>query len=117
MAPLKRLRKASDKSTEATTVTEATATKKRSREVEESSNALQDTPRPTWPRGALLLYTGYPSAKCAEASAKLAKGCPLIIYGIPLDQVCRGIGQIGRGVSSCYIRDTPRPNVPRHRPS
>ncbi|KAF3451268.1 hypothetical protein FNV43_RR07363 [Rhamnella rubrinervis] len=41
MAPLKRLRKASDKSTEATTVTKVAATKKRSREVEESSNALQ----------------------------------------------------------------------------
>ncbi|KAF3441117.1 hypothetical protein FNV43_RR15028 [Rhamnella rubrinervis] len=41
MAPLKRLRKASDKSTEATTVTEVATMKKRSREVEESSNALQ----------------------------------------------------------------------------
>ncbi|KAF3443793.1 hypothetical protein FNV43_RR13483 [Rhamnella rubrinervis] len=36
MAPLKRLRKASDKSTEVTTVTEAATTKKRSCEVEES---------------------------------------------------------------------------------
>ncbi|KAF3455400.1 hypothetical protein FNV43_RR00024 [Rhamnella rubrinervis] len=41
MDPLKRLKKASDKSTKATTVTEAAAMNKRSREVEESSNALQ----------------------------------------------------------------------------
>ncbi|KAF3451272.1 hypothetical protein FNV43_RR07367 [Rhamnella rubrinervis] len=41
MGPLKRLRKANDKSTKATTTTIATATKKMSREVEESSNALQ----------------------------------------------------------------------------
>ncbi|KAF3440773.1 hypothetical protein FNV43_RR19059 [Rhamnella rubrinervis] len=137
MAPLKRLRKASDKSTKATTVTDAAATKMRSREVKESSNALQDTPRPnlprhwsswprgilllirdtsrpnvsrhrpSWPRGVLLLYTGYSSAKCVEASVKLAEGCPLVIYGILLGQMCRGIDQVGRGVSFCYIRDTP----------
>ncbi|KAF3437238.1 hypothetical protein FNV43_RR19991 [Rhamnella rubrinervis] len=70
MAPSKRLRKASDKSTEATTVTKAAATKKRSREVEESSNALQTT------------NLGYSSVKYVEASAHLAEGCPLVIYGI-----------------------------------
>ncbi|KAF3449581.1 hypothetical protein FNV43_RR10310 [Rhamnella rubrinervis] len=126
MAPLKRLRKANDKSTKATIVTEVAATKKRSCEVEESSNALQTA------------NLGYSSVKYAEASAKLAEGCPLIIYGIllgqisqvgvcplviygypqtrgefggcpliiygiPLSQIYRGIGQVGRKVSRRII--------------
>ncbi|KAF3448820.1 hypothetical protein FNV43_RR09533 [Rhamnella rubrinervis] len=80
MAPLKRLRKASDKSTKAIIVTEVATTKKRSREVEESSNTLQTA------------NLGYSSVKYVKASAKLAR------------------------VSSCYIRDTPRPNASRHWP-
>ncbi|KAF3443177.1 hypothetical protein FNV43_RR12858 [Rhamnella rubrinervis] len=105
MAPLKRLRKASDKSTEATTVTEAAATKKRSREVEESSNAPAanlDTlanfrRRPNWQgcllymdtlakvqglanwRGALLLYRDT-LAKCGHRQNW--RGA-LLIYGHP----------------------------------
>ncbi|KAF3455295.1 hypothetical protein FNV43_RR05743 [Rhamnella rubrinervis] len=113
MAPLKRLRKASDKSTKATTVTEVAVMKKRSREVEESSNALQDTPRsdmlrhlPNWPRGVLLLYTGYSSAKFTKASAKLAEGCHLVIYEIRLN-VSRHRPSWARG-ASCYIHETLR---------
>ncbi|KAF3439360.1 hypothetical protein FNV43_RR17637 [Rhamnella rubrinervis] len=87
MAPLKTLRKASDKSTEVTTVTEAAATKKRSREVEESSNALQTA------------NLGYSSVKDAEALAHLAEGCPLVIYGYPrqIYEVSRRIIPEGAG--------------------
>ncbi|KAF3441480.1 hypothetical protein FNV43_RR15394 [Rhamnella rubrinervis] len=84
MAPLKRLRKASDKSTEATTVTEAAATKKRSREVEESSNALQTA------------NLGYSSAKFTEASAKLARE-PLLYTDTPRPKVSRRIIPEGAG--------------------
>ncbi|KAF3443745.1 hypothetical protein FNV43_RR13435 [Rhamnella rubrinervis] len=120
MAPLKRLRKASDKSTEATTVTEAAATKK-SREVEESSNALQTA------------NLGYSSAKFTEASAKLARepscyiripspkvhgqfgrGCPLVIYGYPSAKCAEESANLAEGAFLLYT-DTPRPNLPRHR--
>ncbi|KAF3445908.1 hypothetical protein FNV43_RR11085 [Rhamnella rubrinervis] len=99
MAPLKRLRKASDKSTEATIVTEAATTKKRSREVEESSNALQTA------------NLGYSSVKYAEASTHLAKGCPLIIYGIPLGQI---YAAFWRGCPLLYLGYPPTKYL-RHR--
>ncbi|KAF3447346.1 hypothetical protein FNV43_RR12532 [Rhamnella rubrinervis] len=91
MAPLKRLRKASDKSTEATTVTEAAATKKRSREVEESSNALQTA------------NLGYSSAKVTEASVKLARS-PLVISDTP-GQIC------GNGEGALYYIRIPPAKV------
>ncbi|KAF3441119.1 hypothetical protein FNV43_RR15030 [Rhamnella rubrinervis] len=105
MGPLNRLRKASDKSTKATIATEATATKKMSREVEESSNALQasgklaeghplvihwDTPQLNLPKGVLLLYNGI-------LLGQICQGSPLVTLDNFSTKYAKALAKLAKG--------------------